>query len=242
MEQKKLQLKYEVLDHTNEKEVKEAAMILAETFTGVQVGKAFIREPMAYACDLTTERFYLFTEGYLSSIASHGLTTVAKDENGQIVAVLACENFNPEEEAPVFDGELEPMNHIIDFLMHLDVDFVERATDMLGRPIRDKEFVHAFMVGVKLELNKKEVAVKLFELMEEEAMKVGYKGVFGEATNKRSQRLMFELLDYYTPVSINGTPIVKRYDTHEVFGSIPKEISEECSLVYKELSDGYNLK
>ena len=234
-------LKYEILNHENQHDIKQAAIVLAETFTGVQVGNAFIREPMSYACSLSTEQFTEFATLYLEGIAPHGLTVVGKDEKGEIVAVLACENFNPEEEVPVFDGELEPMNHIIQFLLDIDISFVEKAEKVLNKKVEDKEFVHAFMVGVRLERDKKHVAVKLFEILEEVAKEKGYKGVFGEATNLRSQNLMFKLLNYYTCTDVHGKPIAKRYDEHPVFKSIPYEIAEECSLVYKGFDKEYQI-
>lgn len=234
-------LTYEVLTVENKEDLKEAALCLAQTFTGIQVGNSFIREPMSYACNLSTEQFTEFAELYLEAIVPHGLTVVAKDEDGKIVGVLACEDFNPEEEVPVFDGELEPMNHIIQFLLEIDIKFLEKLESTLNLKVQKEEFVHAFMVGVRLEKDKKHVAVKLFEVLTEVALEKGYKGVFGEATNIRSQKLMFDLLGYYNPTDINGERIALRYDTHSVFETIPYEISEECSLVFKAFDKKYEI-
>lgn len=233
---------YGVCNPWDEKLIKEMAECLAETFTGVQVGSAYIKEPMSIAIHLSKEALAEFVTLYIENVSEAGLCTYAKDkETGKIIGALACENFNPKEEPPILEGNLAPINLITQFLWRLDKKFIETVELKTKTKIQDGEYAHPLMLGVRAEKDKKYIGVNLLSLMLERAKAQGYKGAFGEATNLRSQKLVTELLGYIVVRDIEDNPIAIRYDDDEIFHTIPEDIATECCLVYKALDDRFEL-
>ena len=231
-----------VLDASDEVAVMDAAECLAESFTGVQVGDAVIQEPMSVVLGISKEVHQEFTLGYLRNVMDQGFCFIAKDQNTQkVMGVLACEIYNPHEEPPVFDGDLASMNEIIDFLVDLDQRFEAAVQQKLGAPIQDNQFVHMFMIGARTEFDKKYIGEELGKMAIRKAAEQGYKAVFGEVTNFRSQKLA-ELFGFYIPKDVEHQPIRKMYADDEVFHEIPEDIAVCCSLIYLELDPAFALR
>lgn len=230
-------LKYGVLDATNEKMMQQAAQVLAETFVGVQVGEATIKEPMIVTSGLSTETWGAFVLDYLKAYAAAGLCMVAiEEETGDVMGVVACDSFDPGEDLPEFTGEFAPLTDVLDFVVDLDHRFVERFEEKTGEPVKKDEFVHLFLIGIRAEKNKKHIGADLTNLLIDIATKKGYKGIFLEATNYRSQRVFGELCGFYVPNGTDGQPIVNFYKDSEVFRVIPEDIAIDCQLMYKPLA------
>lgn len=234
---------YETLDCKNEELIKETALCLSETFIGVEVNGVLVREPMAHACNMTVEVFSEFVEAYIHNVVEQNLCFIARDkETGKVVGALACEIFNPEDEVPVFDGELSPMNEILRFLLDLDIRFMESIENQTGNKVKFGEYSHAFMIGVRTDKDKKYIAKELMDLFIEESINKNLKGMFVEATNFRSQKLITTLFDFYVPADIYGKPIVTIYKNDDYFYSIPESISTECAIMYMPLDEKFELK
>jgi hypothetical protein len=234
---------YEVLDHQNIQLLIDTADCIAETFTGVQVGGSFIQEPMTKALNLSKETFKVFAQGYLEAVGPQGLTIIAKErETGRVIGTLICEDFNPEEEVPVFEGDLEPFNAINEFLGALDVPFIERLETEFKKPILAGDLVHLFMLGVRTEHSKRFIVKEMFNLLNKVAIEKGYKGIFAEATNNKSLKVFENMDDYIIPSDLSGRAITKKYVENEFFKTIPADIAEGCTIVYKSLNDENKLK
>ena len=181
---------FAVLDSSDESLVMSAAECLAETFTGVQVGEAYIKEPMSLVVQISKEDHQAFTYGYLKSVLDHGFCFIAKDPStGKVIGAIACEKYDPHEIPPVFEGKLEPMNKIIDFLADLGDRLKETIEWKTGSIIEANQFVHIFMIGIRAEKNKKFVAYELVRMAVKKAEEQGFKALFCEATNIRCQMM-----------------------------------------------------
>ncbi|PYG87337.1 hypothetical protein LY28_02246 [Ruminiclostridium sufflavum DSM 19573] len=229
-------LSFELLDSTDTEAVKGAAECLAESFAGVEIDGVHISEPMTIACKLSKEDMFDYVHGYLSDSSRQNLTYIAKDIfSGNIVGVLASENFDPEEEIPVFEGNIAPMNIILAFLADLDDRLVKTIERKTGNKVHKNEYVHAFMGGSVLKDKKRFVVIKLFECLIIDATLKGYKGIIGEATNPKCVKMISEYCGFHQVYDVNGYPIMGDYSKHPVFKSVPKEISETCRIMYKPL-------
>jgi ribosomal protein S18 acetylase RimI-like enzyme len=230
-----------VLDSSDDSLVWDAAECLAETFTGVQVGDAYIQEPMSLVVQISKEDHQKFTYGYLKSVLDHGFCFIAKDsDTGKVMAVIAVEIYNPDEVLPVFEGNLEPMNKIADFLAVLGNRFKDTVKWKTGSTVKNNQFVHIFMIGVRAEKNKKFVAYELVRMTVKKAEEQGFKGVVCEATNLRCQ-MMAEPLGFYLPTDKDNQPIETLYATDETFHTIPAEVATRCVVLYKDLDPAYEL-
>lgn len=233
---------YEILSSSDEPSITDAAECLAETFIGVKVGDSFVREPMAHAVNLSKETFQIFVEEYIKNVVEQGFCYIARDkETGKVVGALAAEIFNPDDEAPIFEDDLEPMNKIISFLGELDGRFIEAFESKMQQKLMHSDLTHGFMIGVRVEKSKKLIAAELVRMWIEDSSKRGYKGVFVEATNFRSQKLVVDMFDFYVPVGSNNQPIVSKYSDDEIFKIIPEDISTECMILYKNLVPSYKI-
>ncbi|WP_207655017.1 hypothetical protein [Clostridium thermosuccinogenes] len=237
-----LDYEYKVLDPDDEKVMIDTAECLAETFAGTYIDGVRVSEPMVNACNLSKEAMFEFTMGYLKNVADQGLCYVALDrETGRVVGALACEDFNPDEEPPVFEGDLEPMNIIIPFLTDLDERLVNTIHAKTGKRPTRNEYIHTFMAGVRLGKLKRFVVIRMFDMLIKEGRKRGYKGMFGEATNFKSMKMMTEYSGFHPVYDLSGKPILSLYSEHEVFKSIPPEISTDCRILYRPLFPEYDI-
>ncbi|AKN30029.1 hypothetical protein Ccar_03985 [Clostridium carboxidivorans P7] len=233
---------YEVCSPNDEKTIVEMAKCLAETFTGVQVGSTFIKEPMSIALNLSKEALTEFVIEYLKYVTEDGLSTYAIDtRTGELVGAIACENFNPKEEPPILKGELKSINGITQFLWQLDKKFIEVVEFKTNQEMKVREYVHPLMLGVRTERDKKYIGASLVQLILDTAKEKGFKGAIVEATNFRSQMLASKLLGFYTIDDIHEKPISIRYEDNEMFNSIPENIASECMLMYKPLDEKFRL-
>jgi len=237
-----LSLEYEALDIMNQELMMDAAECLAETFAGIDIAGKQISEPMVKACGLSKKDMFEFVLEYLKSSVDDGLSFVAKDKKtNRVVAVVACENFNPEEEIPRFEGNLAPMNNIIDFLSEIDERFVDTIKLKTGKKVAKNEYVHAFMAGSRLGKFKSYVVAKLVKLIMEKAQIEGYKGIFAEATNIRSAKVLTDYHDFHMIIDKDNKPILKEYSSVEIFKEIPSQIALDCRILYKPLQPQYDI-
>lgn len=233
---------YKVLDRFDGKIMADAAECLAETFAGTYIDGVRVSEPMTNACNLTKEAMFEFVSGYLENVVDQGLCYAALDrKTGKVVGVLACEDFDPNEELPTFDGDLKPMNTIISFLAELDERFINTIYAKTGKKPAKHEYIHTFMAGVRLGSLKRFVVIKMFEMLIRDGRRRGYKGMFGEATNFKSMKMMTEYSGFHPVNDLSGKPILSLYSEHEVFKSIPPFISTDCRILYRPLFPEYDL-
>lgn len=233
---------YKVIEEDEIELIEEAAKCLAATFAGVQVKDAYVSEPMTLAAGMSLENFTIFVHEYMKAVIGQRCCYVAMDRNTEeVIGVVACEDFNPDEEAPVFSDELEPMNKIIDLLMELDERFVGTYYEKVKDVIEPNELLHLFMIGVKLEKCRKEIAVNLIKVCEEDAMNRGYKACFMEATNKKSAGMVTKYCGYELVDGLDGQSILTVYKETEHFKTVPVEASEDCRILYKAFDSQYKI-
>lgn len=232
---KKFNFKYKVLNDTDERLIADTAECLSETFTGIKIGDQLIREPMSHACKLSKDGLIPYVTEYLKHAASQGLCIIAEENNsGKVIGAMLCEDFNPQEEPSIFEGDIENINKIGEFLSELNENFVKTVETKTGKRIEKNEYVHGVMVGVRAEKNKKYIAGDMLKILTEQAKEKNYKGIIVEATNFKSQKFN-ELFGFYTAKDLENKPITKRYSTNETFRQIPEDIALECKLMIKPL-------
>lgn len=233
---------YELLNPSDKKAMVGAAECLAETFAGIEVDGVRVSEPMVNACSLSKDDMFEFVLGYLENVVHQRLCYVAKDKKtGDVIGTLACEDFNPNEEIPEFQGRLAPMNTVMSFLAELDERFVNTIQRKTGKPVTTNQYVHTFMAGVKLGTLKRFVIIKLFDLLIKDARARGYKGMFGEATNFRSIKMMTKYCGFHPVYDLSNNPIQSVYAENEVFKVIPLDIATDCRILYRPYSLEYEL-
>jgi hypothetical protein len=232
-----LNLTYEVLEASDEATLIDATNCLADTFAGIGIDGVRVSEPMVNACGLSRNDMFDFTYGYLKNVVHQGYCFVAKDmTTDNVIGMVACEIFNPDEEIPVFEDNLEPMNKIISLLVELDERFLRTVQHKTGKKVESGEYIHAFMCGAKLAKYKRLAIASLLELMEKKALEEGYKGIFLEATNPRSANMVVNYFDFHLVYDPDGKPILTEYCTVDAFKSVPREISPDCRILYKALN------
>ncbi|PLR75567.1 hypothetical protein CU633_20530 [Bacillus sp. V3-13] len=235
---KETTISYQVLKQSDGSLIKDAAACLAETFTGVKLGDSIIREPMCYTRHILKDDFENFVLDYLNHVVEQGYCFIATDDKtGMVIGVYACEIFDPAEtEAPVFEGSFEPFNRIMELLGDLDSRFIETLEQRLGRQPERDEYLHAFMLGVRTERDRKLIANRLIQMSLDKAEMNGFKGCFLEATSFKSQVLLTKYFDFYMPVDTVNMPIQTIYAETSVFKTIPAEVGNSCQILYKPLN------
>lgn len=230
-----------VLDSNDENLLCQAAECLTETFTGIKIGQAYISEPLAEMCKLTKDDMLNFTLNYLKNISSDELCIVAIDnDTSKVIGAIAAENYTPKEEAFTLDDYNNSLYNIFNFLCDLDNKFIEALESKIGRTVLKNEYVHGNMVGVRTELNKKAVANDMLTLLINEASKRGFKALFVEATNFRSQKFN-EINGFYIAKDLYGNPISNKYSEDKIFNKISKDVGSECLLMIKPIEENFNL-
>ncbi|GMQ62596.1 uroporphyrinogen decarboxylase/cobalamine-independent methonine synthase family protein [Vallitalea maricola] len=242
LEQLNIELEYKRLDGKNEELIAEAAKCLAETFAGITVKEETISEPMVQAVHLSIDDFNEFVYSYMKNVVEQGLCYIAINrKNNKIIGVLACEDFDPDEEVPPFTDNLEPMNKICELLEVLDKRFLDTIYYKTDKKIKKNDFVHMFMIGVKSDKLKKEIAKDLVRICQDDAIKRGYKGMFLEATNIKSATLISKYFKFKLVHDEKGILIHTKYAETEHFKDIPPEKSLDCKLFYKALDPEYDI-
>lgn len=237
-----LDLSYEILNPLDKVLIKDATECLAETFAGIDIDNVTVSEPMVVACGLSKEDMFEFILGYLTNIVDEQLCLIAREkENGRVVGVLACEDFNPHEEAPSFENNLKPMNDIVELLLDLDAQFIQTVENKTGEKVSKKQYIHSFMGGARLKTLKRFVIIKLFELLIEIGIERGYKGILGEATNPRSAKMCTKYCGFKLIYDSSNQPILVNYSDYEIFKSIPSTISKDCRIVYRPLHPNFDI-
>lgn len=235
-------LSFELLNPEDEEAVKGAAECLAESFAGIEVDGVHISEPMVNALKLSVADMFEYVSGYLSEVAKQNLCYIAKDLiSGKVVGAIACENFNPKEEIPVLEGNIAPMNIVLNYLAELDARLVHTIEHKTGNNVRGDEYVHGFMSAARLKDKKRFVVIKLVERLIIDAYAKGYKGIIVEATNPKSVKMSSEYCGFHQVYDIHGEPIIGDYSQHPVFKTIPREIATECRIMYRPLHVELNI-
>lgn len=214
--------------------LKEVAIVLTDAFRGIQVGTQFIQEPMIKTLKLDRDALIEFNYQFLKEHQEDGLSFAAVDiQTNRVIGGLSCEAFHMYEENEVFPKGLENFKDLVIILKDINEQFIKSIQ------VQDDSFdltkiSHAFMLGVVTEYNKKYIGAELMRRWIEESKKQGYKKVFVEATNKRSQQLMRRFFgfkeSYYQNVKIEHI-----YESCPIFNTIPKEISSSCEILYQDL-------
>lgn len=233
---------YCMLNAKDEVAVREASECLAEAFSGVEIKGTKVYEPMVYVSNLSPKNMFKFILEYIQNIVDQGFCYIARDKTTeQVIGAIACEDFNPEEEFPVYDGDLLPMNKIISFLGELDAKFLQTIYQKTGKKAAKNEYIHGFMCGGRNTKNRGMIIVKLTELLIRKASMLGYKGFFVEATNKRSSKVMVNSMDFNLVYDKNNKPILLKYADYADFKAIPPNVSEDCRILYKAFRHEYEL-
>lgn len=227
--------RFEVLDATNKQHIEEAAVVLTDTFLGVQVGKAYIEEPMMKEAHISKDAFKKYLIEVLNDVATQGLTTIALDRaTGKVVGAVVSENYTPGTETVLLEGELSAMN-----IVNLTTDrlIAEYFTDLHEREVKlgSNDFVHLFLVGINTEYNKRYIAKELGLLSEKVAQDKGVKTIFCYSSNFRSQNMFKKILNYELAHTKYGKPISLDYATDEYFNKIPKDIAVDGQILVKNL-------
>ena len=202
-----------------------------------------VSEPMASATKLTVEEFTEVSRLYLESTLHQGFHFIAIDQElDEVVGVIGTDKFDAYEEVYIYEGNLEVVNRVSDFLIKLDHLFIEKFEHVIGRKSKQGDLLHGFLIGVKAPKNKHIIAKELVNLVLEKGAKEGFKGFFVEATNPRSQKLVKKEFGAYVPTAITGKPIYREYKDDPFFNVVPPEISTSTEILYIPIDNSVDLK
>jgi len=223
--------------------IQEAARCLAETFTGVSNGSYIIAEPIASATNINVDQFTGFFEDYLKATLDQEFHTIALDnETGRIVGVIGVDIIDPTHEEPPLEGELADLNHMVAAFEPLNKALFTKFEHVAGRPLVTGELIHGFVIGVQAPKDKRYIARSLVEYVVEKAANKGLKGLFVEATNPRSQRLVKEEFGAYVPTDVNGTPLTLNYADDPFFHVIPADVATTLEILYIPIDETIQLR
>lgn len=227
---------YEVITSEQSNLIEKAAECLARSFIGVNVSGKWVQEPMVGQLDIRYEDFYDFTKDYLVSTVDQGYCVIAKDQNQNVVGVLAGDT-----NAPVifgedlFEGSFSDMNVILHVLEEIDQRFIDDYKKRSGKEIEDGEFLHLFMLGLTAEHDRHEVIQQLGNELITKAASQGLKAVIGEATNPKSIRVMEKYHQMEKYIDIGGHYIVHKYKENNRLSGIDESIADGTYFLIREL-------
>lgn len=234
---------FKQLKEVDYKYLLKAAKCLGDTFIGIQVSDYVISEPLLSATKLTADEFTEVSRLYLESTLHQGFHFVAIDqETDEVVGVIGADIFDAYEDVFVYEGNLEAMNRVTEFLINLDHSFVEKFEHVIGRKSTQGDLLHGYFIGVQAPKNKHIIAKKLVELVLEKGSKEGFKGFFVEATNPRSQKLVKKEFGAYMPTTVDGKPLLNEYKDATFFNVVPPEISTCTEILYIPIDNSVDLK
>lgn len=237
-----LDLIFKVLDPNDTEMVMDTADCLADTFAGVDIGGRKICEPMAMAVGLSKEAMYDFTLEYLNAVAIDGLCCIAIDkETNRVIGAVASDNFDPNEEVPCFEGHLEGMNYIYEFLIDIDEVLINTIEQKTGRGVEKDQFVHMLLAGSRLSKFKSYVVAKLVKMIMEIGREKGYRGIFAEATSDNSAKVLTKYHGFTHVKDTKGKPIMREYVSHDSFKEIPNTVAPGCRIIYQAFDKAYDL-
>lgn len=240
-----INFKCTILNSDDEELLYGASECLTETFTGIKIGQTYISEPLSQVCKLNKEATLNFNLNYLRHISKDNLCIVAVDTNtSKVIGAIAGENYTPNEDSlSAFNDNSDNNNDlyaIFNFLSTLDNKFIDALENRLGRNVIKNEFIRGTMIGVRTELNKKDVANEMMSLLMREASSRGFKALFVEATNFRSQK--FNMLNgFYVAKDLDGNPISNKYCEDTFFNRVPEDVGLECLVMIKPIEETFNL-
>lgn len=234
---------FKELKEVDHKYLLKAAKCLGETFVGIQVSDYVISEPLISATKLTKDEFAEISRIYLENTLHQGFHFIAIDqESDEVVGVIGTDNFDAYEDVVVYEGNLEAMNRVTEFLLNLDHSFVEKFEHVIGRKAKQGDLLHGYFIGVQAPKNKRIISKKLVELVLEKGAKEGFKGFFVEATNPRSQTLVKQEFGAYVPTAVDGKPLRNEYKDATFFNVVSPEISTGTEILYIPIDKSVDLK
>lgn len=242
LEELNLELQYKRIGKDDEEIIVESAKCLAQTFAGVTVKGNKISEPMVQSVGISVEDFNEFVYAYMKNIVADGFCYAVLDKKeNKVIGAFICESYNPNEESLVFTDNLEPMNKICNILDELDERLINTIQEKTNKKVEEKQFVHMFMIGVKTDKLKKEISKDLIRICLEDTKQKGYKGIFLEATNIKSQIIFSKYFGFDLVCDSNNQPILTKYADTEHFKGISPDQSTDCRVLYKAFDEEYNI-
>ncbi|TCT18773.1 hypothetical protein EDD68_12127 [Melghiribacillus thermohalophilus] len=227
---------YEFLTGDQSKLIDQAAQCLTRSFIGVEIEGKWVQEPMCGVLNINDDDFYQFTKDYLESTVDQGFCMIARDQEDQVVGVLAGDTNAPEIIGEdVFKGSFADMNVILHVLEDVDKRFMEDYKKQKGKEIEDGELVHLFMLGVTAKEGRHDIIKQLGKGLIEKASTNGMKALYGEATNIRSIRVMEKYHGFKKYKDINGSHIVYKYRDNSRLNQISPDHGDGTYLLIKEL-------
>lgn len=181
----------------------EMATLLADTFSRF--------DPPAVAVGITLKEFEEFVQIFSSSVASDGLTIVARvAETGEMVGALFTEDAITQ--LPIgIDHISKKFNPIFYILDQLGTEYWQ------DKELNPREYIHLFLLGVARSFTGRGIAQQLVRVCLKNGMQKGYRVGVTEATNNASQHI-FRKLGFIERVQHSYQDY--RYKGKAVFASI----------------------
>jgi ribosomal protein S18 acetylase RimI-like enzyme len=158
-----------------ESDAEDMTRLLADVFTH--------RDPPATAVGLEVPEFEAFVDLLCPKAAAEGLTIVARSvDSGEMVGALLTED-SASESAEGMEHLSAKFDPIFDILGQLDTEY--RG----GRPVREGESMHLFLLGVAAEFTGQGIAQELIARCLSRGAYKNYQRAVTEATNRTSQHV-----------------------------------------------------
>jgi hypothetical protein len=242
LEELDLELEYKRIGKDDEEIIVESAKCLAQTFAGITVKGQKISEPMVQAVEISVEDLQEYIYTYMKNIVSDGFCYVVLDKkDNKVLGAFTCESYIPNQKTPLLIGNLEPINKIIHVLGELDERLMDTIQNKTHKKIEKNQFVHMIMIGIKTDKLKKEISKDLIKISIDDAKQRGYKGMFLEATNIKSQILFSKYFGFDSVNDSDNNLILTNYTDTEHFKSISSNQSTDCRILYKAFDLEYNI-
>ena len=237
MQTEKLSYTYEIIRKGDVDLIEKASACLASTFVGVQVGDAWIQEPIiGYALKLPYDDWYQFIKEYIEENVEQGYCVIALDENREAVGALVGDaNAFVIGEFPTYEGSFVNMNTVVEVLEDIDERFLIDYKARYGKDLEDGEVLHIFLLGICAPANRHAVMQQLSDLLYEQAKNNGVKMVLAEATSPKSIRMFERYLGMTKYVTVDGEYIVHTYKDNEKLASIPESMADGIYIITNEL-------
>ncbi|KHF38489.1 hypothetical protein [Halalkalibacter okhensis] len=227
---------YDILTVEQTKLLHQASQCLTKSFMGVEIAGKWVQEPMVGHLDIREEDFYVFVKDYLESTIHQGYCIVARNDDNEVVGVLAGDTNVPEIIGEdVFQGSFADMNVILHVLEDVDKRFMDAYLQNKGEELKDGKLLHLFMIGVTAQENRREVIEELGKGLIEKAKAEGLEGVYAEATNNKSVRVLEKYFGMQKYIDRQGHEIVHTYKENNRLKEISTTIADGTYIVFKKL-------
>eukprot|EP00002_Diphylleia_rotans_P041201 TRINITY_DN9972_c0_g1_i1.p1 TRINITY_DN9972_c0_g1~~TRINITY_DN9972_c0_g1_i1.p1 ORF type:complete len:271 (-),score=48.92 TRINITY_DN9972_c0_g1_i1:201-1013(-) len=201
--------------------------------------EAFQREPMTVVMSISAEDFGLWCDGFTLRAADTGVSTVAKDADGKVVAACLCvdgaDKYTEDSEDPelVFQS-IDEILHTVQgrylisrgFTPVYDITHpVHSLADTEPRelqPLQRGRLIHVLTIACDQSVQGKGLVTRLCKASLDLAREKGFKEAFLEATNPRSQSTSVRL--GFNPEQILTYPLFVTSFGTRPFKSMPKSV------------------